>query len=111
MDPGLVDGQHYSAYTDRVRQLKRAGDLASAERLLLRLIEAAEAEAETRSWGVAPWYYEQLAIVYRKRRDSAREMAILERYERQSKAPGARPPRLATRLAKRRSKRVRKSAA
>lgn len=65
-------------------------------------MEATEAEAEREGGGrgVAPWYYEQLAIVYRKMKRPADELAVLERYESQPKAPGAGPAKLAKRLAK-----------
>ncbi len=84
--PGLVDGRHYTTYTEDVRRLNRIGDYEAAERLLLRLVDATEEEAQAERWGVAPWYYEQLAILYAKKNDAAAELAILERYERQPKA-------------------------
>lgn len=96
--PGFVDGRHYTEYVDEVRRLKRAGDLDGAETLLLRLVDATEAEAKAERWGVAPWYYEQLAVVYRKKKLVDSEIAILERYERQSKAPGVGRSALADRL-------------
>ena len=98
--PSFVAGGHYSAYVE-VRRLKRMSDLDGATELLLRLVDATEAEAaaEGESCGVDPWYYEQLAMIYRKKKQSADELAILERYERQAKAPGTVPERLAKRLA------------
>jgi hypothetical protein len=39
-----------------VKALRRAGHENEAEALLLRLIDAAEAEAAAERWGVAPWY-------------------------------------------------------
>jgi hypothetical protein len=62
----------------------------------------AEAESKVggQDWGVAPWYYEQLAILYRKGKDYSKEVEILERYEAQSKAPGMGPEKLALRLIK-----------
>ena len=64
----------------------------------------AETEAEARAngprWGVAPWYYEQLAIIYRKEKQYGDEVAILERYASQPKAPGVGPEKLAKRLEK-----------
>jgi hypothetical protein len=102
--PGFVDGKHYTEYVSTVRDLKRSGDLTAAERLLLRLIDATEAEARAEGWGVAPAYYEQLAILYSKQKTQEKERAILERYERQAKAPGATPGRLAERLTKVRHK-------
>jgi hypothetical protein len=101
---GFVDGRHYTAYVDEVRRRKREGALPNAECLLLRLIEATEAEARENRWGVAPWYYEQLAIIYSRKKDRAAELAALERYEKQTKAPGARPSKLAARLDRLRAK-------
>lgn len=98
--PGLVDGRHYTTYVDAVLDLKRRAALEAAEQLLLRLVAATEAEARAEHLGVAPWYYEQLAIIYRKQRAHAKELGILERYEQQAKAPGAGPGQLAARLAK-----------
>ncbi|MGQ0669703.1 MAG: HIRAN domain-containing protein [Actinomycetota bacterium] len=91
--PGTIDGRHYTAYVEEVRRLRREGNDEEAERLLLRLVDAVEAEARAEGWGVAPWYYEQLAIIYRKRKDHEAEVAILERYAAQPHAPGASPPR------------------
>ena len=42
--PGFVDGRHYATYAEEVLRLKRAGDLDGAEALLLRLVDATEAE-------------------------------------------------------------------
>ena len=100
---GFVDGRHYTTYVDDVRRLKRVGALDQAERLLLRLIDANEVESRESNWGVAPWYYEQLAIVRRKKADLRGELEVLERYARQEKALGARPSKLVERLAKVRS--------
>ena len=72
--------------------------------LLCRLVEATEAEACANRWGVAPWYYEQLAIIYAKLHDAQAELSILERYERQQKAPGVGPSNLAARLSRLRSR-------
>ncbi len=101
---GLVDGRHYTTYVEDVRRLKRIGNQEAAERLLLRLVDATEAEARSERWGVAPWYYEQLAILYARRKDAAAEIGILERCERQPKAPGVGPAKLAARLARVRAK-------
>ncbi len=60
--------------------------------MLLELIKAVEAEAQANSWAVAPWYYEQLAIIYRKQRDRVKEIAILERYVKLLHAPWVRSP-------------------
>ncbi len=101
---GFVDGKHYTAYVDEVRRLKRSGNLEAAERLLLRLVDATEEESRAEHWGVAPWYYEQLAILYAKKKDFPAAVAILERCERQTKAPGVGSSKLADRLARVRAK-------
>ena len=99
---GARDGSHYTDSVDRVKQLKREKRHKEAIELLLKLVDATESESKAagRGWGVAPWYYEQLAIIYRKEKRIADEVAILERYEAQPKAPGAGPSKLKERLAK-----------
>lgn len=97
---GYVDGKHFTEYVETVRELKRAGRLDEAEALLLKLVDATEAESRAGVGGVAPWYYKQLAIIYRKQTNPDKEVAILQRYEGQEKAPGATPPLLAQRLKK-----------
>lgn len=98
--PGLVRGRHYTEYVEDVKALRRSGREVEAERLLLELIDATEAEARAEKWGVAPWYYEQLAISYRKQGNPQGEVDILERYARQTFAPDSRPPELIKRLEK-----------
>lgn len=68
--PGYYRGLHYTAYIDDVKKLKAKRDYATAERLLLELVKAVEGEARVNQWAVAPAYYEQLAIIYRKQKDS-----------------------------------------
>lgn len=97
---GHVRGKHYTTYVEDVRHLKRDGQFEAAERLLLELVAATEAEASAEGWGVAPSYYEQLAILYSRQKAGGKELAILERYETQSHAPGIGPSKLADRLAK-----------
>ena len=77
--PGYLDGEHYTAYVETVA-LMRADELESAERLLLRLVEAVEAQHAADGFGIAPWYSERLAVLYRKRKDFAAEVMILERF-------------------------------
>ena len=103
--PGFVDGEHFTAYVDQVKQLRQEERHEEAIALLGKLIAATESESRESGGasGVAPWYYEQLAIIYRKDKRIADEVAILERYERQSKASGVGPERLAERLTKARA--------
>jgi hypothetical protein len=97
---GRIRGRHYTDYVDDVKVLRRSGEEAAAERLLLELVDATESEAKAMRHGVAPWYYEQLAIIYRKRGDGAGEVAVLERFARAPHAPGVGPSKLADRLEK-----------
>jgi hypothetical protein len=97
---GRVRGRHFTDYVEDVKQMRRDGDDGRAERLLLELVDATEGEARATGQGVAPWYYEQLAIIARKRKDGAAEVAILERFARAPHAPGVGPRKLAERLDK-----------
>jgi hypothetical protein len=90
--------KHYTEYVEDVKALKRIGDWFSAEQVLLELIEAVEKESAEKNWGVAPWYYQQLAIVYRRQERYSDEVSVLERYAGQKKAPGVGPSKLEKRL-------------
>jgi hypothetical protein len=93
-------GRHVSDYVDRVKQLMQQKNYQEAIELLLRLVDQTEQESSDEGCGVAPWYYEQLAVIYRKEKRYADEVDILERFEKQPKAPGVGPQKLAERLAK-----------
>ena len=97
-----VDGFHYIDYVEQIKKLKKEKKHQEAIYLLLKLVDATESESKEagKGWGVAPWYYEQLAIIYRKEKRYADEIAILERYMVQEKAPGAGAAKLAERLIK-----------
>jgi hypothetical protein len=81
--PGFYKGKHATAYVEQVQALKRAKQFDEAEWLLLDLVDATEAENQVEQQGAAPWYYEQLAIIYRGQNKYAAEVAILERCKRQ----------------------------
>jgi len=118
---GKVDDGHYTDSVEKIKSLKRQGKNSEAIELLLKCVAATEAEAKSAkskpsvldekfaflekgrpesNWGVAPWYYEQLAILYRKDKEYQKEVEILERYEKQEKALGVGPQKLAERLIK-----------
>jgi len=101
--PGYYKGRHFTTYVEEVKALKRKEQLEEAERLLLELVKASEAEDKVDKLGVAPWYYEQLAMLHRKRKDYAAEVEVLERFARQRHAPGVTPSRLLARLEKARA--------
>ena len=126
--PGQVNGVHYTEYVGQIQTLKRAGHTEDAIVLLLKCVDATEEEdllgspmaidedeegndvfmtdengaiiLECQGFGVAPFYYEQLAILYRKAKRFDDEVAILERYAVQNKAPGVMPEKLMERLRK-----------
>ncbi len=95
---GLVRGRHYTSWVDVIKELRREGGVAEAEQLLLECVAAVESESRAEGWGVAPAYYEQLAILYRKESKSEMELEILRRFARQPHAPGVKPQRLLDRL-------------
>lgn len=103
--PGLLRGRHFTDYVEEVKNLRRDGQTDQAELLLLELIDATEAESEAKGLGVAPWYYEQLAVLYSKQGEKGREILILERFAGQKHARGGTPPRLLERLAKKKAER------
>lgn len=94
---------------EQVEQLIQEKKFEDAIKLLFRFVDATEKKAKRTGEGVAPWYYEKLAIIYRKQKLYKDEVAILERYERQPKAPGALSKKLAERLLKARQLRDRQS--
>lgn len=98
--PGYVDGVHYTEHVASINNLKRAQRNDEAIALLLRCVDATEAEDRVNRWGVAPGYYEQLVILFRKQKRFQDEVSILERFSKQRKAPGSLPPKLEVRLAK-----------
>lgn len=95
---GYIDGKHFTTYCDKAFQLKKEKKYDSAIDLLLKIIDATEAESKADGCGVAPGYYEQLAIIYRKLKLIAEEKKILVRYSKQKHAPGCKPLVLYERL-------------
>ena len=88
---------------EQVKELKRQGNFAGTEHLLIKECDRQEAEAAASGLGVAAWYYEQLAIIYREAGRPDAEINILARYDRQIKAPGIGPTKLKSRLEKARA--------
>jgi hypothetical protein len=68
--------------------------------LLVELVKATEAESAIDGMGVAPACYSELAILYRKQKDYAKEISILERFAKQKHARGVMPAKLLERLDK-----------
>lgn len=77
---GTVDGKYYVEHTGKVQQLKREGANAEAIELLCKLAGAVEQESKVADSYPAPWYFKQLAILFRKEKRYDEEIAILEKY-------------------------------
>ena len=97
---GNVDGKHFTEYVDVVKTLKRLSHNEAAVDLLIKLVAATEKEAEEESTTVAPWYYEQLAIVYRKLGRPDDELSILQRFREMPRPAGASAQKVLDRLDK-----------
>ena len=85
-EAGMVDGVHYTELMGRIEPLEIENKFDEAVDLLLRIIDAVEAESTAEGdtgVGVEPSYYVRLATVYRKQRRYADEVSILERYAKQ----------------------------
>lgn len=92
---------------DQVNRLVQQNDYDNAIALLFTFLDAEEKRAKRSREGVAPWFYERLAVIYRKQKKYADEVAILERFERQTESVGALREKLASRLIKARQLRDR----
>jgi hypothetical protein len=82
-EDGMLDGLHYTEHVETVKSLARLGHLDEAAGLLLRLLDAVERQAAAggpMGGFLAPWYFEQLAIVYRKLKRFDLEAKVLRRY-------------------------------
>ena len=102
MVTGDVWGRHYTEWVETVKALKRENRLDEAEALLLECCVATELEAVQNRWPTpAPWYYSQLATIYRKRKDREDELAILRRYVREAGRANAAASTRGSRLLKR----------
>jgi DNA polymerase III epsilon subunit-like protein len=98
--PWFYLGKPISEYVPIVINLKRQNDEQELENLLLNLVRVVEEGSIATDEGVAPWYYEKLAIFYRKQGQRGKEIEILQRFAGQKHSPGVSPPRLLARLDK-----------
>jgi hypothetical protein len=98
--PGYFDGRHYTTYISDIEVIKKNDKDTELELLLIELVKATEAESAEKDWGVAPAYYNKLAILYRRQKEYLKEVSILERFAKQKHAPGVMPAKLLDRLKK-----------
>jgi hypothetical protein len=99
-NPGYYDGRHFTTYVRDFEILKKNGNFTELENLLVELVNATEADDAVKGIGIAPAYYNELAILYRKQKEYDKEVAILERFAKQKHAPGVMPAKLLDRLEK-----------
>ena len=92
--------KHYTEAIDTIRELKRQNQYKELEELLKWCVEDTEKESVREGWGVAPFYYDELAKLYRKEKNYRAEVRILERFAHQVHASGSMPPKLIQRLDK-----------
>jgi len=86
-EAGCVRGRHYTEWVPTLDELRSSGDDDTALTLLLECIEAAERAARVSGMEPAPVYTKRAAVIYRRRKDYAREIEVMERWE------AAAPPR------------------
>ena len=106
LDEATVEGEMYWSedHIEAVKRMKREGRLDDAAHRLKLMVNAAHRESQMISeGGVAPWPFEQLAIVFRKQKKHEDEIRLLEIFMELPHAPGAGPQRLKERLEKARS--------
>lgn len=80
---GYVRGKHYTEWVPTLNEWRKAGESKESDylELVLEIITATEKVAAILGQTPAPGYTERAAIVYRRRKDFAAEVAILHRYE------------------------------
>lgn len=94
MDLELIEGRHYSEYSEVINGLIKQGKYDAAKKLLTEIIRIIESVAICKGEGVAPWYYEKLAMVYKKMNDKDSEIQVLKQFLSQPKARGVRPRKI-----------------
>ena len=82
-EEAYVPGQNLAAYFQEVQKLRRQGQLQQAIVSLLELVDATEEDSLFTGLGVAGAYYEELAAIFRERKEYTNEIEILSRYMRQ----------------------------
>lgn len=78
---GETRGRHYVDWVPELDQLRSTNNEQQAEPLLLDCVAAAERSALVNGCEPAPGYTLRLAVIYRRQKRYADEVAILERWE------------------------------
>lgn len=106
--PGYVKGEKYTGCMERAKELIRAGKQQAADALVSAAFDAYEAVSRiglslTEYDTVPPAPYWDFAVLYRRQKDYAREVGILERFLRQSNQPRGKSDDFLARLDKARA--------
>ena len=80
-EAGSVRGRHLTEWVPTLDELRSSGDDDAALALLLECIDAAERAARVAGMEPAPGYTKRAAVIYRRRKDYASEIRVLERWE------------------------------
>ena len=83
-----IRGDNVSAYFAELQKLRQEDRLEEAITSLLGLVDATEEDDLFTGSGVESAYYEELAKIYRKRKEYLKEIKILARYGRRRHANG-----------------------
>lgn len=97
---GYLNGYHITYYATKIKTLKKERKYNEVIKLLLKILEITEKESIKTGLGVAPWYYGQLSIIYKKTNDLEAEIKVLERFKNQIHSPGVTPQKLLEKLIK-----------
>jgi hypothetical protein len=98
--PGYYNGRGTTTYWPDIERMKKEGLENELEELLINLVKSDKEQARKEDWGVIPGFYYELAVLYRKRKDYEKEVAILEDFAQQKHANGVMPGQLLERLEK-----------
>lgn len=79
-DAEVVDGVGIGSCRQTLADLKRAGDLISAWKLVMKIVDAAERGGKIGERGPHSWATLEAAIILRKLKDTRGEIEVLERY-------------------------------
>lgn len=77
---GSFRGKHFTEWAPEVDRLRAEGRLDESLALAQDCIEATERQDAIESYGVAPGYYYDAAVVLRRQKRYAEEVQVLERY-------------------------------
>jgi hypothetical protein len=80
-EASYVRGKPIGVWIPTLDELRSSGDDDTALPLLLECIEAAERAARVNGMEPAPGYTRRAAVIYRRRKDYAREIEVMERWE------------------------------